>query len=311
MGPMSLFKELQELEDQGIDLIEILGQDRHLESPEALQLIISRLSRNGESLHAELLHYLTHRRFSAEQAEALWRAIMKHKGKMSEALGRKVSFRVAALDHLSARGGVLRQARLIAKPELEGILCFVNIDEVTGVYNRRYFGELLTHEVRRARRYGSPLSLLLVDLDDFKRVNDRWGHVEGDAMLRKTGRMLRESSRHTDAVCRYGGDEFVLLLPETSSAEAYALAERIRKAPTRAALIPGRDERGPVLLDAGLAPSAAGSAENEARPLTLSIGGATYPTDCEEGEELVALADQMCLDAKRRGKNRVLMSQTG
>ena len=92
---------------------------------------------------------------------------------------------------------------------------------------------------------GSPLSLLLVDLDDFKRVNDRWGHVEGDAMLRKTGRMLRESSRHTDAVCRYGGDEFVLLLPETSSAEAYALAERVRKAPQRAALVPGQDGHEP------------------------------------------------------------------
>jgi len=304
---MSYFKELQELEDQGIDLIEVLGQDRHLESPDALQRIIQQLARSGDSLYSELLYYLTYRRFNAEQAESVWRAVMKHKHRMSEALGRKVSFRVAALDYLTSRNVILRNVRIIAKPEFEGILSYVNRDEVTAVHNRRYFNEVLGQEVHRARRYGSPLSLLILDLDDFKRVNDLRGHVEGDAVLRKVGRLLRDNTRQTDIVCRYGGDEFAVLLPETNGSEAYTLAERIRKAPSRTGLggAPKAEPRplGPREL------GAANPADEGLAPLTLSIGGATYPADCEEADELVALADQMCLDAKRKGKDRVSMCE--
>lgn len=293
MGVMSYFKEFQELEDQGIDLIEILGQDEPIESPEALTRIVSQLHRPGENLYSELLHYLTQRRFTPEQAESLWRGIMKHKRRMSEALQRKVSFRVAALDYLSSRNALLRQVRIIARPEFESILSFVNIDEVTSVYNRRYFNEVLTQEVHRARRYESPLSLLILDLDDFKRINDTFGHLEGDATLRKVGRLLRESTRQSDAVCRYGGDEFAVLLPETRHEDACNLAERMRKAVPRLAI--ERSSSDSVLRSG----------------LTVSIGGATYPEDCDEAEELVAMADQMCLDAKRSGKDRVLMTGGG
>jgi diguanylate cyclase (GGDEF)-like protein len=215
---------------------------------------------------------------------------MKHKRRLSEALGRKVAFRVAALDFLSARSPHLRQARLIARPEFESLLSFVNIDEVTRVYNRRYFNDELAREVQRARRYGGSLSLLIIDLDDFKRLNDSFGHQEGDTALRKIGRLLRENTRQSDSVCRFGGDEFGVLLPETGHEHAANLAERIRRAVPRLAL--ERSEGGDVL----------------ARGLTVSVGGATYPDDCDEAEELVALADQMCLDAKRAGKDRVLMT---
>jgi diguanylate cyclase (GGDEF)-like protein len=308
---MSYFRQLQDLEDQGIDLIEVLGQDRYLESPEALQKIIEQLARSGESLYTELLHYLTYRRFPPEQAETIWRAIMKHKGRMSEGLGRRVSFRVAALDYLSSRNVTLRQVRLIAKPEFESILSYVNVDEVTGVFNRRYFNEMLAQEFHRARRYEKSLSLLIVDLDEFKPINDALGHLEGDAVLRKVGRLLRESTRLTDFTCRYGGDEFAVLLPETSGAQARVLGDRMRKAVSR------------LDISTKASPSARwpaffreGKEKDEATPpasraLTCSIGGATFPADCDEAEELVALADQFCLDAKRRGKDRVVMSDDG
>ena len=291
---MSYFRQLQELEDQGIDLIEVLGQDKHIESPEALQTIIAQLSQTGDNLYSELLYYLTYRRFNSEQAETIWRAIMKHKARMAEDLGRRVSFRVAALDYLSTRTGILKQARLIAKPEFESFLSFVNIDEVTGVYNRRCFNETLGQEVRRARRYSSEVSLLLVDIDDFKRVNDRYGHLNGDAALRRVGRMLRDSTRQTDFVCRFGGDELAIILPETTSSHAALLAERIRRS----------------IVRVGVEPGSAASQEN-GMVLTYSIGGATYPGDCDEAEELVAIADQMCLDAKRHGKNQVRMRAVG
>ncbi len=319
---MSYSRQLQELEDQGIDLIEVLGQDRHIDSPEALEKIISQLGRNGDSIYSELLHYLTRRHFNPEQAKRLWAAIMKNKARMTELLGRKVAFRVAALDYLSNRSGILRQVRLIARPEFESILSHVNTDEVTGIYNRRYFNEILSQEVRRARRYSNELSLLLLDVDDFKRVNDAFGHVEGDAVLRRLGRLLRDNTRQTDSVCRFGGDEFAIVLPQTSNAEAGTLAERIRKAqpmsvkagsPDSVFSIPRtfsvrsgtpegvRDTDSDSPKDVGRA--------GEARDvLTVSIGVATYPGDCEEAEELIAFADQMCLEAKRQGKNQIRLS---
>lgn len=307
MGIVSYSKEFQDLEEQGIDLIEVLGQDRHLDSPEALEKIVASLGRTGGSLYAELLQHLTCRRFQPGQAEAIWHAIMKHKSRMSHALGRKVSFRVAALDYLSTRNVLLRQVRLVAKPEFETLMTFVNVDDVTSVHNRRFFNERLSQELRRARRYGSHLSLLIIDVDDFKRVNDTLGHVEGDAALRRLGRMLRERTRETDVVARYGGDEFAVLLPETNSDEAHVLAERVRKSPVQLQMdgTEARVRRVPGtlhLVDASPSESA------PPRLLTLSIGGATYPTDCDEADELVAVADQMCLDAKREGKDRVRMA---
>lgn len=287
---MSFFAELRQLEEQGIDLIEILGQDRHLDSPADLQEIISHLSRSGESLYSELLYYLTYRRFPPEEGEDHWKGIMEHKRRMQDALGRDVAFRVAALDYLTTEAGVLCGAHLIARPEFESILSHVNVDEVSGVYSRRYLNTQLTRELSRARRYGNSLSMLLIDLDGFKGVNDQLGHLEGDTLLRKVGRLLRDTTRQADSVCRFGGDEFAVLLPETTAPEAYRTAERVSKA---------------------VATLTVPSENGEAGPLTLSIGGATFPVDCEEAEELLALADQMCLDAKRAGKNCVRLYSQG
>jgi diguanylate cyclase (GGDEF)-like protein len=311
MGFMSYQKELKELEDQGIDLVEILGQDRHLQSPEALQKIVHGLAKSGENIYSELLYYLTYRRFQPEQAESLWRGIMKHKARMGEALGRKVGFRVAALDYFTTRNALLRHVRLIAKPEFESILSHVHLDELTSVYNRRYFNEALGREVHRARRYGKSLSLLVIDIDDFKKVNDARGHLEGDVVLRKVGRLLRDNVRQTDIVCRYGGDEFAVLLTETNGQEAHVLAERIRRAPSKAAALQRAPGAGSVEGSMIQMPRVPRAPEPDAEPITLSIGGATFPDDCEEAEELVAVADQMCLDAKRQGKDRVRMSGDG
>ena len=316
---MSCHEELRELEEQGIDLVELLGQDRNLGSPEDLQEVIARLSHCFEDLYSELLYFLTCRRFPREQAKSLWRAIVKHKKRMVAALGRPVSFRVAALDYLTGRNTILRGVRLVAKPEFESFLSYVNIDEVSSVYNRRYFHEVLKREFHRARRYEAPLSLLILDVDGFKSINDTCGHMEGDIVLRKLGRLLKDSTRQTDSVCRYRGDEFALVLPQTSSEHARVMAERIRKA-TSSLTIEEEAESASVLwaeafqdkIRAPGTPSrsaAAGGTERAGIAVTVSIGGATYPGHCDEVEELIALADQKCLEAKRAGKDRVRMSE--
>ncbi len=99
-----------------------------------------------------------------------------------------------------------------------------------GLHNRRFFFERLDAEIDRAQRYGRPPSLVLVDLDHFKRINDTFGHTTGDAILRETARVLRENVRETDDIARYGGEEFVLLLMETGLADASAVAEKLRAA---------------------------------------------------------------------------------
>ena len=200
-----------------------------------------------------------------------------------------MGFRVAALDYLFSVEKILQGARLVARAEFESILTFVNIDEVTGVHSRRYFNERLGEELGRARRYSHPLSMLIIDLDNFKQVNDRCGHVEGDSVLRKVGRMLMDTTRQADVVCRFGGDEFAVLLPETGSEDAGRTAERIRLAAADIST-PGEDEPGNV---------------------TLSIGCAAFPESCDEAEEMLALADQMCLDVKRAGKNGVRIAPAG
>ena len=316
---MSCFDELRELEDQGIDLVEVLGQDRHLASPDELQELIARLGRCGENLHGELLYLMTYRRFPADDAKRIWRSIMKHKKRMSSALSRRVTFRVAALDYLEANVSSFKGARLIARAEFEVVQSYVNIDEVTGVFNRRYFEEALKREFHRARRYESSLSLLIVDVDDFKQVNDNHGHTEGDVVLRKVGGLLKDNTRQADSVCRYGGDEFAILLPQTRHDDAKALAERVCKSMGRIALS-GQDvdDAGSATLwSVALSEVVGGPKEvTEGGPeangdgrVTASIGGATYPRHCEELEELVALADQMCLEAKRAGKDRVRISE--
>jgi diguanylate cyclase (GGDEF)-like protein len=174
----------------------------------------------------------------------------------------------------------LHDAELIERLQAE-----VFVDVVTGCYNRRAFEEHLMVELARARRYERPLTLLLLDLDHFKRVNDVLGHPAGDHVLRKVGEVLRTTFRTTDRVSRYGGDEFALIFPETPKEDAIRLAERLRG--QIAALFPDT-----------VVP----------HPITGSIGVAGYPRDAARPNELVRLADLALYEAKSAGRDRVVSS---
>jgi diguanylate cyclase (GGDEF)-like protein/PAS domain S-box-containing protein len=154
-------------------------------------------------------------------------------------------------------------------------------DELTGLRNRRSFEERLVMEFSMARRRKRELSILLIDVDNFKMTNDRWGHAAGDEVLRRLGMILRTTVRLPDLPARYGGEEFVVLLPESGEESAMGLARRVMQR------------------------VAAEEWENE--PLTISVGMASMNESLENGFQLVELADEALYAAKRAGKNRVMV----
>jgi diguanylate cyclase (GGDEF)-like protein len=162
-------------------------------------------------------------------------------------------------------------------------------DELTGLYNYRELQSRLDQEIDRAVRYGSVLSLLMIDADDFKLFNDVNGHIAGDVALSEIGTAMLSVVREVDLVARYGGEEFAVMLPETDAAGAFVVAEKIRDAISRHRF---RDELG-----------------EECAPLTVSVGVASFPAYAADKAELLREADRALYDAKRRGKNRVCTPQ--
>jgi diguanylate cyclase (GGDEF)-like protein len=157
------------------------------------------------------------------------------------------------------------------------------VDGLTGLANRRHGEEVLAAEVARAERFGGPVGLVVADLDGFKDVNDRHGHPTGDIALREFADVLRETVRDVDLVCRWGGEEFLLVLPGTDADGAEQLAERVRAA-LRDRVLVGPD--GTPLL------------------VTASFGVASFP-EASSPDELVVQADRALYEAKRNGKDRV------
>ena len=162
-------------------------------------------------------------------------------------------------------------------------------DELTGLHNRKYLNERLEQEISRARRYGNSLSCLLFDLDFFKTVNDIYGYEWGDVLLRSIADKLKQLIRKEDVLTRYGDEEFVLILPNTSEDNAFLFAERFRRDIERMEFIPAGEE--------------------ERHPITISGGISTYP--CIEGAEedantIIRYAEHALYNAKKRGKNKIV-----
>jgi diguanylate cyclase (GGDEF)-like protein len=163
------------------------------------------------------------------------------------------------------------------------------LDPLTGLFNRRYFDETLKRELARSRRMAAPLSLIVLDIDHFKHVNDGFGHEAGDAVLRAIAQLVRQSIRDCDVACRFGGEELVILMPDCSQPDAARRAESLR------ADIAGA----PPLLD-GAGPAA----------VTASFGVAEYPIHGPDAEALFRAADKALYQAKREGRNRVVAASS-
>jgi diguanylate cyclase (GGDEF)-like protein/putative nucleotidyltransferase with HDIG domain len=172
----------------------------------------------------------------------------------------------------------VENAQLYARAEQRS-----RIDELTGLFNRRHFEERLKEEIGRHSRYGDVFSIFMLDLDNFKTYNDIYGHPAGDILLGQVGKIVKNSVRNSDQAFRYGGDEFVVILPQTALDDAYVVAERVRK-------------------------QIAGEMEEKGIAVTCSIGLASYPSDGVISGELVTVADTALYYAKRTGGNRLYLS---
>ncbi|MCA8920251.1 MAG: GGDEF domain-containing protein [Planctomycetes bacterium] len=234
----------------------------------------------GDQLYADMLFVLTQHRYHERMARWLWTRILQHKADMSERLGRPVEVTVASLDFLNQHEHLVEGSLVLcSEDELTQVAEVALRDGLTGLFDQATFKERLGREFERARRYGSPLSLLMLDLDRFKVLNDTHGHPAGDQVLARVGEILRAEARVVDLAARYGGEEFALLLPETAREDALRLAERLRR-----------------LVEREFAPGLGA---------TVSVGLASFPGDGQQADDLIEAADQALYRSKQSGRNRI------
>ena len=238
--------------------------------------------RRGDKYYSDLLYAITHQFFPPAVAENLWNQLLKHKYEMSFTMKRNIRIAVAALDYLSNLTGELQSPTLIDETRMTAIVQLTLRDGLTRLFNHTTCYQRIEMELSRFERYGTIVSIMMIDIDNFKEINDRYGHVEGDRILAALAGSFKTGTRDSDICCRYGGEEFVVIMPSTDFREAGILAERLR----------WKVEQG---MPGG-------------RKVTISIGVASCDRDIHTSKELVEKADAALYEAKRKGKNRVEVS---
>lgn len=230
---------------------------------------------------SELLFRLTHEIYSEEKATALWHQIVEHRANIKKRLDRDVGMLVAALDYLSNITGDISSPKIMDDLRIEEAAAIATRDSLTALYLRGVFDFTLERMVLEHRRYAKPLSLLLLDVDEFKEINDRYGHQAGDDALREIGKRVLNCIRKTDFPARYGGDEIAVIFPETSIDQAIVMADRLR-------------------IDVCRCFKESGS------NITVSIGvSCIHEPDVSTAVELVQQVDRALYKAKRTGKDKV------
>jgi diguanylate cyclase (GGDEF)-like protein len=253
-----------------------------LRSPAMIDRVDDLADRFGKHVFSEILWQLARLAFDDVEAERHWRAVCVLLDELADKLGSRPDLRVALVSYFVDVSRTLQNPAVIELALLRKTEESAYRDELTGLYNYRYLKEHLPIELQRAERKGAPLSVLLFDLDDFKRYNDREGHEAGNGALSAIGRLMPSCLRKSDVAIRYGGEELVVLLPSAPKDKALEIAERIRLK---------------IAETFRAAPT----------ELTVSGGVATYPADGATGEEILRAADRAMYVAKVRGKNRVML----
>jgi diguanylate cyclase (GGDEF)-like protein len=228
------------------------------------------------------LRAITHLDLRETQSVHVWDEMLARRRELTDQTGRPVSLKAALMDVLST-SGLLRIPIIIEYDDLKKLELNAVTDPLTGLYNRRLFSESFEKELNRARRYGQPLGLAILDLHRFKEVNDQHGHPRGDDVLRAAAATLKKALRTSDSAFRIGGDEFALLLPQTDSPQALSLSRRVQT--VFAEMI---------------------------QPLQLAVsvgmdhGVAIFPQDAELADQLIRIADERLYKVKHQNHGKSL-----
>jgi len=229
---------------------------------------------------------ITHLDLRESQCVQLWDEMLTRRRELGEHLGRPVSLKTALVDVLGSTG-LFRVPILIEYEDLKKLQLNAVTDPLTGLYNRRLFGEAFEKELNRARRYGLPLGLVILDLHHFKEVNDKHGHPRGDDVLRAAAATLKMALRTSDFAFRIGGDEFALLLPQIDAAQALALSRRVETVFV--------ETLKPLQLGVGV---------------SMDHGVATFPQDGEQADQLIRVADERLYRLKHSNHGRTANGTT-
>jgi len=257
------------------------------EATEGTTDALQELLKKVPDAYAPLLRLLAQLDYTEAEAHEHWDAILSHRDVLSKKLGHGTSLQVAALDYFQNLKGAIRVPKILEMSTFLETERSAITDGLTGLYNRPFFDASLRRELKRARRYGLSFSLVMLDIDDFKSVNDIHGHVVGDETLNLTSNVIRASVREIDVACRYGGEEFALILPETSRTGAFIVSERIR--------LDVKEMFSHELVTTS--------------HINVSISGgiAMYPTDSNSAEGLLRMADKALYRSKHHGKDQITL----
>lgn len=236
-----------------------------------------------QHLYTSLLMSLTHESFEEDDARELWQGILKHRQSLNSCLGRDVGISVACLDYLFNIEHRLKEPIIIEEDKSDFITEATTRDELTDLYLRSVFDVMLKKELDESLRNQSGLCLLMIDIDDFKLVNDNFGHLKGDEVLKCIGELLNHSVREMDLAARYGGEEMAVIMPRSNIQQASQVAERIRQKVQQQ--------------------------EFDEFEVTVSIGVSQISPEMKHPDELIEKADNAMYSAKDRGKNCVVLSE--
>ncbi len=267
------------------EIIKILDED--INSGVEIWIRIEELAKkNSDNFYSDLFYIITNLDLSEDEAKIMWEDIYKHTQEISSKLGRLISFRVGLLDYILEKNRVIKNPKIIELHFFDSMIKNSIVDELTDVYNKRYFNLSYRKEIKRAKRYNRPISIFVFDIDNFKKLNDTFGHLKGDQVLKLVGDVLKSCFRVEDTICRVGGEEFAVILPEISLENSITPCKRF------------------AIKLSEL------SKEIENIEVTISGGISEYPRHGENLEELYAKADTALYKVKNAGKNNILCFET-
>ena len=231
-------------------------------------------------IYSAILKVLTSLDICENESESIWKEIVENKNKLSHCMGRQVGFSVALIDYFTNINPKIKNPKIIDMKLFADTEKLILVDELTRLYNRRHFETALVREFKQSKRYNQNLSLLIIDIDDFKKINDTYGHTTGDEILTKVSKQITSCLRMEDTACRIGGEEFAVIFPQTNEEQAMIASEKLLEA-CRTIQLSGKS-------------------------VTLSGGIVSYPEKVKTCDDMYDLADRALYTAKYSGKNQIV-----